>query len=132
MLGTFECPKDETTRFTEWIQTAVDTEAVEFLGAAAVDFQNFHQRCYVPDMKHSNLGKLAPPRHGNANTTQQGGDPVAEIFPQVKALVGQPPYAVYRPNSIRFSKDVLKRHLSTGIQYGFYLFIIIFSLFIYS
>jgi len=77
-----------TAAFAAWVETAVDAHSVEFLQTATVEFQDLETWGHVPDVNEGNLGKLAAPLSGDADSTAEGGDHVAEVLPAVETFVG--------------------------------------------
>ncbi|GFO29059.1 hypothetical protein PoB_005556400 [Plakobranchus ocellatus] len=96
---------------TAWIQAAMDAHAVEFLQTSTVELQNLEARRDVPDVCEGDVGELTAPLGGDADTTTQGHDGVAQALTAVEAFVRVRPDAVHRVSAFRFSQDILETHL---------------------
>ena len=67
--------------------------------------------CDKPDVLKGNAGEHAAPVCCNTAATQGGGNDVAELLPELKALEGAVPHKVQTVDAIGLSKDLLKGDL---------------------
>lgn len=100
--------EDSTTRFEAWRHAAVDAHSIETLANPAVDLKPLEAWSNVPDVVEGDVGKLTAPLCGDAATETQGQKFVAEVFPEVKAGVGQFPDAVNTVGTVRLAENVVE------------------------
>jgi len=86
-----------------WVKTTLDAQSPKSLYHMQVDLNSLQQRCEVPDVPEGNLGEVASPHGGNADTEKCGSDDIAESFPQVETFVGALPDALKTVGVIRLS-----------------------------
>jgi hypothetical protein len=75
---------------------------------STVDFEDFHARCYTPNMSKCNVGKFATPLHSDTAAATEGQQLVAQALPALKARVGQLEAEVNAVRPIRFPDDVIE------------------------
>lgn len=100
--------EDSSTWLEAWCHAAVDAHRIETLANPAVDLEPLEAWSDVPDVVEGDVGKLTAPLCGDAATETQGQYFVAEVFPEVKAAVGQFPDAVNTVGTVRFSKNIIE------------------------
>jgi len=84
------CPASFTAR----LDTAVDAGLVEALACCAVDLAHLEHGGDEPDVCEGDVGELTAELSGDADTTAESGDLVAQTEPEVEAGVGEFPDAV--------------------------------------
>ncbi|GFN93512.1 hypothetical protein PoB_002001800 [Plakobranchus ocellatus] len=104
--------EEHSTSLTAWIQAAMDAHAVEFLQTSTVELQNLEARRDVPYVSEGDVGELTAPLGGDADTTAQGHDGVAQALTAVEAFVRVGPDAVHGMGAFRLGQDIFETHLN--------------------
>ena len=89
-----ESVKYSATTFTTGFYTTLYNVGPALLHAAAVDVDHLEAWREAPYMTERNFGKLTAQLGGYTNATAEGGQLVAETFPQNEAGVGHFPNTV--------------------------------------
>lgn len=100
--------EDSSAWLEAWRHAAVDAHSIETLANPAVDLEPLEAWSDVPDVVEGDVGKLTAPLCGDAATEAQGQQFVAEVFPEVKAGVGQFPDAVNTVGTVRLTENVVE------------------------
>jgi len=108
--------EEHTAALAEWVETAVDAHAVQLLQAAAVELQDLEAGRDVPDVDEGDVGELAAPLHGQADTAEQGHDHVAQALAALEALVGVAPHAVNGVDALGLSQHIFEGHLDVTVD----------------
>jgi len=94
----------------------VDAHAIQFLATSAVELEALEAWCDVPDMDEGDVSKLHAPFTGDADTTTEGHELVAETLAQVEAGVSVLPDTVHGVSALGLSEDILEGDLKVVID----------------
>ena len=100
--------EDVSASFNAWNAAAAEAGVHEFSVDAAVEVEHSEAWSDHPDVTEGNVGEFTAPVSGNADTTKQGHDFVAESKPAVEAGVSQLPHAVDGVGIFRLSEHIFK------------------------
>jgi len=112
----FEIVEQLAASLAEWVKAAVDAHAVQLLETSAVELKDLEAWGHVPDVAEGDLGELAAPLGGQADSTAEGHDHVAAFLAAVEAFVGVGPNAVHGVGALGFSEDILEHDLKVVID----------------
>jgi len=115
-LALFECTEQISASFAARVETAMHTHSVQFLKTSAVELEHFEAGRDVPNVDEGNFSELATPFSGDADSTAQRGDHIAQLFPAVEALVRVGPHAVHGMDTFGFGEDILEADLQVVID----------------
>jgi len=105
-----------TTCFTHRYYAATQTCLKDFLAYIAVEIADLQARGNVPNVQKGNIGELTSPASGNADSTEECAELVAESHPAVEACVGKFPDTVHTVCSFRLSEDILECDLEMVVK----------------
>jgi len=94
----------------------VDAHSVQLLATSAVELEDLEAWCDVPDVDEGDMGELAAPFHGDADSTAEGHDGVAKVLAAVEASVGVLPHAVHGVGTLGFCQDIFKCDLQVVVD----------------
>jgi len=108
--------KQSATRLTHGLNAAANAGRVDPLADSAVELAHLEAGGDVPDVVECDLGELAAPLGGDADTAAEGGDLVAETEPEVEAGVREFPHAVDGAGTLGLTKNLLELDLQVIVE----------------
>jgi len=94
----------------------VDEHSPELLKTSTVELQTFEAWRDEPDVYEGDVGKLAAPFSGDADSTAEGHEQVAEFLAAVEAFVGVAPHAVHGVVGFWLSQDIFEGDLQMVVD----------------
>jgi len=105
--------EEHTTCHADGLNAATNALRPEPLQASTVEVHDLEAGCKEPDVGEGHASELAAPLGCETYTAQNGGDLVAETFPQVEAGVAELPHAVDGVGTVRLGQDIFELALET-------------------
>ena len=90
----------------------MDVHSPQLLKTSTVELQAFEAWRDEPDVNEGDVGELAAPFSGDADSTAEGHHQVAEFLAAVEAFVGVAPHAVHGVVGFWLSQDIFERDLT--------------------
>jgi len=106
----------QTAGFEVWIIQAMDVHSPQLLKTSTVELQAFEAWRDEPDVNEGDVGELAAPFSGDADSTAEGHHQVAEFLAAVEAFVGVAPHAVHGVVGFWLSQDIFEGDLKMVID----------------
>ena len=107
-----KCRENFATGLAAGIETHAHADFDHLPEDAALNSANSQLWGDVPDVLEGNAGERATPAHSSGDTTEKGGDAVAQGLPQVEAFVAVLPHAFHAVGVVGLTKDIFETDLA--------------------